>query len=88
MDYDCDYKGYYITNHNNHGLKIKERITAFSGMEVEFSDSDDFGFWLNFGDSETDDFKVNYFADTIINAIEFQDVFKVYKKSANSDCKD
>jgi hypothetical protein len=85
MDYECDYEGYYSTNQNNDGIKIKERITAFSGMEVEFSDVDNFKFSLNLGDSETDNYKVKYLADTVINAIEFQDIFKVHKKSANFD---
>ncbi|MGQ1948788.1 hypothetical protein ACT3CD_16980 [Geofilum sp. OHC36d9] len=87
MDYECDYEGYYLTNENNDGIKIKERITAFSGMEVEFSDVDNYKFSLYLDDFETDDFKVKYFVDTVINAIEFQDVFKVYKKNSNSDCR-
>lgn len=87
MDYDCDYEGYYITTQNNQGLRIKERITAFKGMEVEFSDIDNFEFWVSFSNSETDKYKINYLADTVINSIEFQDVFKVYKKNSIPDCR-
>lgn len=85
MDYDCDYEGYYLTNSNNDGLKIKERITAFKGMEVELSDNDKFEFSLYFGDFETDDFKTKYYADTIINATNYQNVFRVNKKNTISE---
>ena len=85
MDYECDFEGYYITNSNSDGLKLKERITAFSGMEIEFSNNDIFEFSLYFGDSETGYSKVNYFADTIINATVFKNVFKVNKKNTTSD---
>jgi hypothetical protein len=85
MDYECDFEGYYMTSVNENGLMIKERITAFTGMQVDFSEFDNFEFSLYLGNTETDDCKVNYYADTIINTLDINDVFKVQKKTLTSD---
>ena len=91
MDMWCTYNGYYQTTKCQFGYFIKEEI-AFNrhtddGLHIKISDNDEFVFDIWQRKSFSDTINVKYFADSLIDKINYQEVFIASKDTLNNSPK-
>ncbi len=82
MDIECGYNGYYQTTTSDRGYSIREELKEtgyLGGMYSQITENDKFVFNIWSKVSYSDSIKVKFFADTIINQIQYQEVFLISK---------